>query len=77
MKIFVNGEGFDCEEAGTVAELIQRHQLPAATTLVAMALRALVALLTSVAVWVAGALVERFCRVDRTSDDDTPDRSPV
>ena len=43
----------------------------------AMALRALVALLTSVAVWVAGALVERFCRVDRTSDDDTPDRSPV
>lgn len=43
----------------------------------AMALRALVALLTSVAVWVAGALVERFCRVDRTSDDDTPDPSPV
>lgn len=43
----------------------------------AMALRALVALLASAAVWVAGALVERFCRVDRTSDDDTPDRSAV
>ena len=43
----------------------------------AMAVRALAALLTSVAVWVAGALVERFCRVDRTSDDESPDASPA
>jgi thiamine biosynthesis protein ThiS len=34
MKIFVNGEGVDCDDAHTVAELIQRHQLPSATTLV-------------------------------------------
>jgi len=36
-----------------------------------MLLRALVAVATAVAVWVAGWLVERFCRVDR-SDDETP-----
>lgn len=36
-------------------------------------LRALVAVVTAVAVWVAGWLVERFCRVDR-SDDDTASR---
>jgi len=34
MKILLNGETVDCGEARTVAELVQRHQLPPATTLV-------------------------------------------
>lgn len=34
MNIFVNGKRIDGGEARTVAELIQRHQLPPATTLV-------------------------------------------
>jgi len=34
MKIFLNGERVDCGEAHTVDELIQRHQLAPATTLV-------------------------------------------
>jgi thiamine biosynthesis protein ThiS len=33
MKIYLNGEAVDCD-AGTVDELIQRHQLLPATTLV-------------------------------------------
>ena len=34
MKIFVNGESIDCGEVRTVAELVERHQLSPATTLV-------------------------------------------
>ncbi len=34
MRIFVNGERVDCGDARTIAELIQRHRLPPATTLV-------------------------------------------
>jgi hypothetical protein len=33
-------------------------------------LRALISVATAVAVWVAGWLVERFCRVDRRGEDD-------
>jgi len=33
MKIYLNGEAVDCD-AGTVDELIQRHRLSPATTLV-------------------------------------------
>lgn len=34
MKIFLNGQQVDCGDARTVDELIQRHRLPLATTLV-------------------------------------------
>lgn len=34
MTILLNGEPFHCDSARTVAELIERHQLPAAITLV-------------------------------------------
>jgi thiamine biosynthesis protein ThiS len=34
MKIFLNGEGFDCDDRATVTELIQRHGLSPETTLV-------------------------------------------
>ena len=34
MKIFVNGERVDCGNARTVDELMQRHQLATAATLV-------------------------------------------
>lgn len=34
MKVFVNGAPIECGEARTVEELIQRHQLSPATTLV-------------------------------------------
>lgn len=34
-----------------------------------MLLRALVSVVTAAGVWVAGWLVERFCRVDRSDDD--------
>ncbi len=43
----------------------------------AMLLRAVVALVTAVAVWVTGWLVEQFCRVDRSSDDDPPPPAPT
>lgn len=38
----------------------------------AMLLRALASVAAAVGVWAAGLLVERFCRVDRSSDDETP-----
>ncbi len=34
MKIFLNGEGMECEDARTIGELIARHQLAPETTLV-------------------------------------------
>ncbi len=34
MKIFLNGASTDCGAAGTVAELVERHQLRPETTLV-------------------------------------------
>jgi thiamine biosynthesis protein ThiS len=34
MKVFVNGQQVDCGDARTVDELILRHRLPPATTLV-------------------------------------------
>jgi thiamine biosynthesis protein ThiS len=34
MKIFVNGEAFDCDGGATVTELIQGHGLSPETTLV-------------------------------------------
>jgi peptidoglycan/LPS O-acetylase OafA/YrhL len=37
-----------------------------------MLVRGLVSLAAAVLVWVAGWLVERFCRVDRRDDDDEP-----
>lgn len=43
----------------------------------ALLLRAAVSLLTAVAVWVAGWLVERWCRVSPQSDDDPTDPAPA
>lgn len=34
MNIFLNGARTDCGEARTIREVIERHQLPPATTLV-------------------------------------------
>ena len=34
MKILLNGESVDCREAKTIAELIDRHQLPSESILV-------------------------------------------
>ena len=40
----------------------------------AMLLRALLSVVTAVAVWVVGVLVERFCRVDRRDEDSSADQ---
>lgn len=34
MKIFLNGESVECEEECTIEQLLQRHRLAPATTLV-------------------------------------------
>ena len=38
----------------------------------ALLVRAIASVVTALAVWVAGWVVERFCRVDRRGDDDPP-----
>ncbi len=41
----------------------------------AMLLRAVISMMTAIAVWVTGWLVEQFCRVDRSDDEDSaPDQ---
>lgn len=53
--------------AGQGLALVSTLDVPARRALL---VRALVSAASSIAVWVAGWLVERFCRVDRSDNDD-------
>jgi hypothetical protein len=57
--------------AGQALALLPTLDVPSRRALM---VRALVSAATSIAVWVAGWAVERFCRVDRSDEDEQPPR---